>query len=78
MSSPMRGVFVANRHLDAMDHLPSAIGRLTRERYDSCPRGSGKVPSDPGLLDVSGPAQQLRGGLILIRTFAPRIADRLS
>jgi hypothetical protein len=69
----MLGAFVASRHLDAMDHLPSAIGRLTRERYDSCPRGSGKVPSELSLLNVSGPAQQLRGGRILIRTLAPPI-----
>jgi hypothetical protein len=65
---------VTSHHFDAMDHLASAIGRLTRERYDSCPRGSGKVPSGASLLDVSGPAQQLRGGRILIRILAPPFA----
>ena len=70
----MSEVFGTNHHLDAMEFLPSAIGRLTRERYNSCPRGSGKVPSEPSLLDVFGPAQQLRGGRILIRTLAPPIA----
>jgi hypothetical protein len=61
---------VADRDLNAMNDLPNTAGKLTRARYDSCPRSCGKVPFEAGLLDVPGPAQQLRGR-ILIRLLAP-------
>ena len=69
----MSAVGVADHDLDAMNDFPGTAGKLTRARYDSCPRSCGKVPADPGLLDLPGSAQHLRGR-ILIRLLAPPIA----
>jgi hypothetical protein len=60
-----------SRRLDAMQDVPSAIGRLTRARFDSCPRSAGKVPADLGLVEAPSPAQELRSGRLHARALVP-------
>jgi hypothetical protein len=67
----MLGATLARRDLDVMNDVAGTAGKLTRARYNACPRSCGKVPAaSDGLIDMSGPAQHLRSR-ILIRLLAP-------
>lgn len=68
----MFGVTVAGHDFNAMNDLAITAGKLTRARYNSCPRSCGRVPSATGLLDLSGPVQHLRCR-ILMRLLAPPV-----
>jgi hypothetical protein len=65
------GAALIAHRLDAMADVPSGVGRITRERFDSCPRSSGKVPTDVGIVDAPTLALQLREGYPLWQLAPP-------